>query len=224
MRDNNIKRYLKLRPKKHSKGCENFNNPNSSKLHARSERGSSLNKIRPKNCNDLLVYPQTKKLKMCRNTNINGHSMSIETQFNKHQSLYECNTQQVSAVKIPADLISDKKCYQSILKDSRSIDTQKNLFLKTAKNGSKSRKRNNLVLHNSRNPSVGDSRYSSSLITVKKPAVKSRLFKHKKTKKCGVSEIHSNKSNSSIRKACTPMYMFRQTDSRLDKRGKLYHI
>ena len=157
---------------------------------------------------------------MCRNNAITGHSMPIETQFNKHQSLYECNTQQVSAVKIPADLISDKKKYQSILKDSRSIETQKNLFPKTAKNNqSKSRKRNNLVLHNSRNPSVGDSRYSSSLITVKKPTIKSRLFKHKKAKKCGISEIHSNKSNSSMRKACTPHYMFRQTDSRLEKRG-----
>ena len=44
-------------------------------------------------------------------------------------------------------------------------------------------KTKNLILHNSRNPSVGDSRYSSSLITIKKPSIKSKLFKYSKYKK-----------------------------------------
>lgn len=87
-------------------------------------------------------------------------------------------------MKIPPQLISEKKRYNAILKDSSSVEAQKNLFPKTAKNKSKGRsKRNsNLMLHNSRNPSVGDSRYSSSVITVKKPDMKSRLFKYKKIK------------------------------------------
>lgn len=149
-----------------------------------------------------------------------AHSISIETQFNKHTSLYEWNTQQVSAVKIPSDFISDSKKYKNKFKDSYTHEAQKNLFPKTAKNNNmaKNRKKSSLAIHNSRNPSVSDSRYSSSLITVKKPHIKSRLFKN--NKRWGISEIHSNKSNSSIRKAYTPMYMLRQTDSRLDKRGK----
>lgn len=94
-----------------------------------------------------------------------------------------------------------------------SVEDQKNLFPTTAKSKiskGRSKRNSNLMLQNSRNPSVGDSRYSSSLITVKKPGIKSRLFKDKKFKKSGVIEIYSNKSNSSIRKTCTPLYMFRQ--------------
>lgn len=215
VRDNNMKRYLKLKPNKKSNKDSNCN----TKLYSRSERGSSLNKIKPKKHNELII-PNTKKLKVCRKDIVTtGHSMSIETQLNKQTSMYEWNTQQVSAVKIPANLISDHKKYQSILKDGRSIDTKKNLFPKTSKNnnGSKGKRRNNLILHNSRNPSVGDSRYSSSMITVQKPNIKSRLFNNKKSKKWGISEIHSNKSNSSMRKSCTPMYMFRNINSNLTK-------
>lgn len=144
----------------------------------------------------------------------NAHSISIKTMFNGHPSLHECSTQQVSAMKVPSKLISEKKRFDVIMKDG-SVDTQKNLFPKTSKSKTskgRSKRNSNLMLHNSRNPSVGDSRYSSSLITVKKPSIKSKLFKYKKGKKVGITEMHSNKSNSSMRKTCTPLYMFRQVD------------
>lgn len=131
------------------------------------------------------------------------------------------NTQQVSAIKVPSRLISEKKRYNAILKDSSSIEAQKNLFPRTAKNKSKGRsKRNsNVMTHNSRNPSVGDGRYSSSVITVQKANIKSKLFKYKqKFKRCGITEVHSNKSNSSIRNSWTPLYMMRQNqESRMEK-------
>lgn len=191
-----------------------------SKLCAKSDRNSTINRIgSQKHSGTYLPWKKiNEKSKEGRGSNV--HSISIETQFNKHSSLYECCTQQVSAVKIPSQLISDKKRYNAILKDSSSIEPQKNLFPKTAKNKSKGRsKRNsNLMLNNSRNPSVGDSRYSSSVITVKKPNMKSRLFNYKKLKKWGITEIHSNKSNSSMRKTCTPLYMLRQfPDAKFDK-------
>lgn len=97
---------------------------NSNKLCVRSDRGFSLNKIAPKKYKEL--FHPSKKLKIKnKDTCSNTHSISIETQFNKHASLYECNTQQVSAIKVPSQLISDKKGYQCILKDSSSIETQK---------------------------------------------------------------------------------------------------
>jgi predicted nuclease of restriction endonuclease-like (RecB) superfamily len=94
-----------------------------------------------------------------------------------------------------------------------SVEDQKNLFPATAKSNiskGRSKRNSNLMLNNSRNPSVGDSRYSSSLITVKKPGIKSRLFKSKKAKKSGTIEMYSNKSTSSIRNTSTRLYMFRQ--------------
>ena len=76
------------------------------------------------------------------------------------------------------------------------------------------------MLHKSRNPSVGDSRYSSSMVTIKKPSIKSRLYKHKKNKRAGVTEVHSNKSNSSIRKTYTPSYMFKQGNEETQTKSK----
>lgn len=76
------------------------------------------------------------------------------------------------------------------------------------------------MIHNSRNPSIGDSRYSSSLITIKKPSLKSRLFKYNKNKKSGVTDILSNKSSSSMRKTCTPLYMIRQMQNSSQEKSK----
>jgi hypothetical protein len=47
--------------------------------------------------------------------------------------------------------------------------------------------------------------------------MKSRLFKYKKIKNLGSTEIHSNKSNSSMRKTMTPLYMVRNGHDKCDK-------
>ena len=78
------------------------------------------------------------KVKDKANTN---HSISIESQWLKQPSLYEWSTQHVSAIKIPSQLISEKKNFKSILKDTKTIEANKKLFPLTSKNnGSKGRK------------------------------------------------------------------------------------
>ena len=129
-KDSKLKKYLKLKPKKKRPSTHmNTKNP---KLHVRSERGSSLNKIIPKRLSQ--IKEPNKKHKASRKKNSNAaHRISIETQFKGKNLWYECNTQQVSAIKIPSRLISDKKNCQSILKDSNTIETKKNLFPKISK-------------------------------------------------------------------------------------------
>jgi hypothetical protein len=208
--------HMKFKTKK-SKHNIYGNKFNVSKLWVRSNRNSTVNHIGSKKHKDFAAKKINVKSKDGRASN--AHSISIETQFNKYASLYEWSTQQVSAIKISSHLISENKRYNAVLKDSSSIDHRKNLFPKTMKNKTKGRsKRNsNLMLNISRNPSVSDSRYSSSVITVQKPYMKSRLFKYKKTKKGGIPEIHSNKSNSSMRKTWTPLYMLRHGQENFKK-------
>jgi len=75
------------------------------------------------------------------------------------------------------------KQFNTFLKDSSTIET-KNLFPKTAKNKLKGRSKrtSGVTSQVSRNPSMGESRVTSSMITVKKSNIKSKLFKYKNLK------------------------------------------
>ena len=127
-----LNEYLKFKPKSINISKRN-KSTNWYKKVMKSQREKSTNNQPQKKYWELLGAKKNFYDKNKENSN-RGNSISIDTQLCKHASIYECNTQQASAVKLPSRLISDKKQYHSILKDSKPIETQKTLFPQTSKN------------------------------------------------------------------------------------------
>lgn len=127
--ESNFNNYLKLNYKTIN---NSINSSNSNRIWMRTGRGLSFKWDDQKNNQGLFGNMKKLKIKIKDKMNTN-HSISIESQWVKQPSLYEWSTQHVSAIKIPSYLISEKKNFQSILRDTKIIEANKKLFPQTSK-------------------------------------------------------------------------------------------